>query len=57
MCWAKVLAEIADKWVYFRAEGIKVHVSKETDLEALVQEFQLALLSQGRISEIGSAED
>lgn len=57
MYWAKILAEIADKRVYFTAEAIKINVSKETNLEALVQKFQAALLSQGGISEIGPAED
>jgi hypothetical protein len=57
MYWAKILAKIADKRVYFTAEAIKINVSKETDLEALVEEFRQALLSQGRISEIGPAEN
>ena len=57
MYWAKILAEIADKRVYFTAEAIKINVSKETDLKALVQEFRAALLSHGSESEIGPAED
>ena len=57
MYWAKNLAIISGQSVEFSAEGILVQVSKETNLEALVQEFRAALLSRGSESEIGPAED
>jgi hypothetical protein len=55
MYWAKRLAELSDKTVCFTAERIEVRVSPKTDLEALLQLFQMALWQGG--SEIGPAED
>ncbi len=52
--WAKTLAQISGNSVEFEAKGIKVHVSKKTDLEAIIAEFRTALNTGG--SEIGPAE-
>jgi hypothetical protein len=53
--WAKTLAEISGSSVEFEAKGIKVHVSKETNLETIIAEFRTAI--ETGESEIGPAED